>query len=120
MNAIDEYQEMKRRLAYFEAWASLVGKEYFGGTRGKGGVFGVVTRARGSLTIYHQESDGAANYHEMDESLSEKMEKAMITNAPVLIEDIRTQLLSQLKDSKEKARKLTEELNTTETEPKPM
>lgn len=66
MNSIDQYQQTKRECRNFERWESLIGKEYFGGTRGRGGEYGSVVNARFSCEIYHQESDGATNYHESD------------------------------------------------------
>jgi hypothetical protein len=64
MNAIDQYQQTQRECRDFERWKSLIGKEYFGGTRGRGGEYGSVVNANFSCEIYHQESDGATNYHE--------------------------------------------------------
>jgi hypothetical protein len=63
MNSIDKYQQTQRECRDFERWKSLIGKEYFGGTRGRGGEYGSVVNARFFCEIYHQESDGATNYH---------------------------------------------------------
>ena len=64
MNSIDQYQQTQRECRNFERWKSLIGKEYFGGTRGRGGKYGFVVNASFSCEIYHQESDGATNYHQ--------------------------------------------------------
>lgn len=110
MNAIDQYQQQKRRLELFEAWASLIGKEYFGGTRGQGGKYGEVTGATGSLTIYHQAYDGANNYHDLDKDFTGELATAMKANAALLIESVRSSLKYQLERAKVDARKLSEEL----------
>lgn len=118
MNEIDEYQTAKQRLAAFDAWAGLIGKEYFGGTRGKGGCFGEVVSASGTLTIYHQAYDGARNYHDLDEAFRRELATAMKVNSPVLINHMHKQLEAQLNAAKERARKLTEELQEKEPEEK--
>lgn len=110
-NAIDKYNQSKRNLTHFNAWASLIGKEYFGGTRGRGGKYGEVVSATGNLTIYSQEYDGASNYHELDKNFNNLLSKAMIKHSHILIEEIRKQLKEELEKSKEEAQKLIEELD---------
>lgn len=63
MSKIAEFNIAKVNLARFKEWRSLIGKEYFGGTRGKGGQYGKIVNASSELEIYHQEYDGARNYH---------------------------------------------------------
>lgn len=109
-NAIDKYIESKRNLAQFNSWAGLIGREYFGGTRGRGCEFGKVTTASGKLEIYHQEYDGAKNYHELDPKFSLLLGKAMIKHSKILIDEIRIQLENELREDTAKAQKLIEEL----------
>lgn len=109
-NAIDKYNESKRNLAQFNSWAGLIGREYFGGTRGRGGEYGEVVSATGNLNIYSQEYDGANNYHELDPKFSLFLSKAMIKHSKILIDEIRLQLENQLREDTAKAQKLIEEL----------
>ncbi len=73
MSAIIKYNHAKQALGEACQWWALHGKEYFGGTCGKGNEYGHfasgATMVNG-LTIYHQEYDGAANYHDCPKSLS--------------------------------------------------
>lgn len=113
MNAIDNYNELKNKVARFERWAGLLGKEYFGGTSGRGGQYGRVVpfETTGKLTIYHQEYDGANNYHEMDKEFEEFLQKAMIQHSQNLIESMRESLNKELEIAKQKAAELVKELN---------
>jgi hypothetical protein len=111
MNAIDKYNNSKQELARFNSWASLIGKEYFGGTRGRGGEYGEVVSAKGNLTIYSQPYDGANNYHDLDKQFLPYLSKAMIQHSHVLIESIRKQLTEEVEANKIEAQKLVAELN---------
>lgn len=110
MNAIDNYNQIKNKVARFEQWANLLGKEYFGGTRGKGREYGKVVSAHGKLTIYHQEYDGANNYHDLNKEFDDVLESAMIQNASTLIDSMRKSLNQQLGKAREEAAKLVKEI----------
>lgn len=111
MNAIDEYNQLKNKVARFESWASLIGKEYFGETRGKGGKYGEIVSASGNLTVYHQAWDGANNYHDLDKEFHGILELAMKEHSHILIESMRKSLNKQLEIAKQKAAELVKELN---------
>ena len=60
MSAIDDYNQFKRDRRAAEDWAALIGAPY----RGGGGGIGKVHRAEVKAIVYHQERDGATNYHD--------------------------------------------------------
>lgn len=110
MNAIDKYNETKYKAQRFEQWAGKLGKEYFGGTRGEGNQYGEIISASGHLTIYHQEYDGATNYHEMDKNFDYLLSAAMKTNGHLLVKEMREILSKELEAAKAEAQKLAAEL----------
>lgn len=110
MNTIDNYNLLKSKVARFESWASLIGKEYFGGTRGKGGEYGEITTASGSLTIYHQAYDGANNYHNLDKEFECVLQLAMKEHGHILIESMRKSLNKELEKARQEAAELAKEL----------
>ena len=110
MNAIDKYNQAKQEFQQFERWAGLINKEYFGGTRGKGGEYGRVISANGTLTIYHQEYDGATNYHDIPNEYKSVLSVAMQNKSAILIEEMRRILQKNLTEAKEEAKKLAEEI----------
>lgn len=110
MNPLETYQQAKRELQQFNAWASLIGKEYFGGTRGKGCEYGSVVSATGSLTIYYQESDGAKNYHDSSQKVNGHIAKAMIEHQAAILASVRRQLEEELQTAKQEAANLAAEL----------
>jgi len=112
MNAIDEYIKAKESLRRFNAWAELIGKEYFGGTRGKGGEYGQVVNADGKMTVYSQAYDGANNYHDLDGDFRGNLSSAMVRHSAFLINDIRQQLETNVLVKANQAAKLTEEINS--------
>lgn len=113
MNPIDTYLKQKRELEYFREWRSLIGKEYFGGTRGKGGEYGSVVSAQGSLTIYHQASDGATNYHDLDKALVADFGEVMKEMSTALLDRLEARLVANLEPLRKAAEALSMELNAT-------
>lgn len=114
MNAIDDYIKAKDSLRRFNQWAALIGKEYFGGTRGRGGQFGSICSAEGKLTIYSQAYDGANNYHDLDGDFRGHLGSAMARLGEHLINDIRSQLEADMKNKAAEAAKLSDELKALE------
>lgn len=90
MQEIIEYNKAKLALEQFRQWESLIGKEYFGGTRGKGGEYGKISSVKFTCEIYHQASDGAKNYHESVEltgSAVNAIDKAAMIHAPIILQE---------------------------------
>lgn len=104
MNKIEEYRQMKRHADHASAWLSLHGNEYFGGARGKGGQYGsFITHGVSvqGLQIYHQEYDGATNYHECPIELAREIGAVLVTTG-VGLEVIR-QALASLQNKAQRA-----------------
>lgn len=110
MNAIDEYLKAKEHLKRFRSWRSLIGKEYFGGTRGKGGEYGKIVKAECVLEIYYQEFDGATNYHRSNEKTSSKLAAAVIKNSQLLLDDVEKMLLEDVELARIEASKIAKEI----------
>ena len=66
MSKIAEYTKLKLEVADAKAWAALIGSEY----RGGGGGVGKLTSLSIKATAYHQQYDGATNYHDAPGPLS--------------------------------------------------
>lgn len=94
MSAADKFNAAKRSLQIFRSWKSLIGKEYTGGTRGKGGEYGEVVRAVFTCEIYHQEYDGATNYHRSNQAYQEVLNEAARQHASAIL-DTAEQMLAQ-------------------------
>ncbi len=111
-NEIEAYKLAKDRLRRFLAWRSLIGKEYFGGTRGKGGQFGsvVIFDTSSSITIYHQEYDGASNYHTNDPMFREEFAFAAKENAEVILNSVQKQLEAALGKARQSAEAIAAEI----------
>lgn len=112
MNPIESYQKAKQRLASFNRWANLLGKEYVGGTRGKGGEYGKIISAQGTLTIYFQEYDGANNYHDMEPDFATELAVAMRANGKQLLDTMREVLEHEVKKCAAEAKAFTEQINS--------
>lgn len=111
MNAIDKYLKLKREFEYFNGWRSLIGAKYFGGTRGKGGEYGKVVSATGSLTIYHQASDGAKNYHEMHDTVRPEFQEVLKEMSAELLRRTEVKLRAKLEAARKEAEALSMELS---------
>lgn len=109
-NEIDSYKHAKDRLRRFLDWRGLIGKEYFGGTRGKGGEFGHVCSASCAFTIYRQEYDGATNYHYADTPLQEEFANAAILNSNLILDSVQKQLEDKVEEAKKLAEKIAREI----------
>ena len=64
---IEQYNAAKREQTTCLAWTALIGNPYRGGG---GGVGELKSLSLGSVTVYHQYSDGANNYHEIPAALA--------------------------------------------------
>jgi hypothetical protein len=64
---IEQYNAAKREQTTCLAWTALIGNKYHGGGGGIGELKSLSLR---SVTVYHQYSDGATNYHEIPAALA--------------------------------------------------
>lgn len=85
MSATIAFNAAVQKLRSFRAWKSLIGKEYFGGTRGKGGEYGAVTNATFTCEIYWQQYDGSTNYHPPDKEYQEILNQAALQHASAIL-----------------------------------
>lgn len=106
MSAILEYQRVKREFLDFENLLALVGKPYGGG----GGGIGGYVNAHFSVSIYHQEYDGATNYHEVEKSIQYIVNDAALKMAPQIMETVRKYLAEKLKSAAILARKESDQI----------
>ncbi len=110
-NEIDDYKKQIEILRQFDQWARLIGKEYYGGTRGKGGEFGrVVNVSSPKIEVYYQEYDGATNYHEYPPECSSAMSKAVMKHSGQIIQTAREILIKDLSVARKAAQKWAEEM----------
>ena len=82
MPKVEEYRAAKRALREAEQVADLIGKEYHGG----GGGIGKIHSLSIAMEVYHQEYNGATNYHRA-KSLDSAMSAVARAIAPKLIAD---------------------------------
>ena len=64
---IEQYNAAKREQTTCLAWTELIGNKYRGGG---GGIGELKSLSLGSVTVYHQYSDGTTNYHEIPAALA--------------------------------------------------
>ena len=86
MSKIDDLKTAKRDVVEAKTWAGKIGDMYYGGNRGKGKL-GSIVEARVGLTVYHQYSDGAKNYHESPAALNEALQEVLKRHHAALIEE---------------------------------
>ena len=110
MNPIELYIASKAKLERFLSWRSLIGQEYFGGTRGKGGQYGSVVSARCSLTIYFQEYDGAQNYHDSSTDLASFFASAAVANSKAILDHVQGQLERDVEAAKQASEEMAREI----------
>lgn len=67
MSKIDDYRKFQADLRHAKCWADLIGNRY----RGGGGGVGELREIKVEATVYHQESDGANNYHAAPSALNQ-------------------------------------------------
>lgn len=89
---IDRYNGAKREQRECQSWAAMLGKTYYGGTRGQGErgelrSLHLAMRGDDAPTIYYQESDGAKNYHTMPAALAPHLEAAIKARFAELLKD---------------------------------
>ena len=73
---VDDFKRLSAELHWAKNWFGKYGREYHGG----GGGIGDLASAHNdklNLTIYHQPSDGATNYHEIPKEFVPYMLKAI-------------------------------------------
>ena len=99
MNAIEAFQQKRRALRDAESWRALIGKRYGGG----GGGTGNVCKAVVTLTVYHQEYDGATNYHEAPHELRGFIERIAMQRGVELIDEALAVMRMDVRSAAEKA-----------------
>lgn len=84
MSKIDTYLKEKEKFNRAIRWKSLIGSKFGGG----GGGVGYVIKAITTMEIYHQEYNGAKNYHESIEidGLSDFLNEATRGHSGAIIE----------------------------------
>lgn len=86
MKALEAYREAKHALTEAERWYALIGKEYMGGTRGRGGEYGRVRKCTvAECVVYYQAYDGATNYHNIPDKLRHSLGVVLVKHAPGLL-----------------------------------
>ena len=86
MSKFDEYKKAKACAEQARAWYSLLGKKYYGGTRGQGEL-GRIVSTEASITIYYQHSDGDKNYHQSPEALNRELAAVLKRRQKELVEE---------------------------------
>ena len=76
MNSLKLYNDHKLAIKNANHWAGLIGKKYNGGGGGTGNIASLTISTR----IYHQEYDGATNYHEIPEVFGKYLAKTVLKN----------------------------------------
>lgn len=99
MNAIQWFQLQKANLADARSWAGLIGKKYSGG----GGGYGEITKVNAIVTVYHQEYDGATNYHEAPKAMREAIEATIREQGGQIIASALARLEAYVRDAAKKA-----------------
>lgn len=105
MNEIERYRKCKADAAKARAYLSLIGKPERTTARGKG----YLASISASVTIHHQETDGAANYHkneDFDAAFSEVLKK----NFSVLANETLAFLDKKASDAAHEAKEAVERL----------
>lgn len=74
------YREAAATLRSAEQYVELVGSRYEGG----GGGIGRVHDVSVAVTVYHQERDGATNYHDSSEPFNDALGRAIKENFQML------------------------------------
>lgn len=101
---IQQYQGAKREHDECAAWAALIGKKYNGGGGGIGELKSLrLMGGEGSPTVYHQDSDGAKNYHLMPAALAPHLEAAIKAQFGELLADALERQKAALKQAAEEA-----------------
>jgi hypothetical protein len=81
---IEQYNAAKREQTTCLAWTALIGNKYHGGG---GGIGELKSLSLGSVTVYHQYSDGATNYHEIPAALAPHLCAAIKARFGELVSD---------------------------------
>ena len=106
MNAIEAFQKKRNELGNAREWAQLIGKPY----RGGGGGIGEVRSAYADFEIYHQETDGATNYHTNPTCLRPYIERVVLSEASSIIGRALDLLAADVAEAARKARAEAEEV----------
>jgi hypothetical protein len=81
MRDIDKFTKYQQEIGYATGWAGLIGKPYHGGGGGVGEITGITL----NVTVYHQEYDGATNYHDVPDALKVELARAVRRNFKTLL-----------------------------------
>lgn len=103
--SIEKFRAASSALLAFDRVRSLIGKRYGGG--GGGGGVGSIVKAHAAIEIYHQEYDGARNYHDVgcgNEHVKAAVDAAAREFAPAILARARELLAEKLKDAATLAR----------------
>lgn len=97
--SISAFQTKQRELKAAKQWFSLYSKPYHGG----GGGIGRFVNPSISLEIYHQEYDGATNYHKPSKEFGHYLDKAVESFSKQIVEKALALLKNDVKDLAVKA-----------------
>lgn len=95
---IEEYAKLKREMADATEWLGLIGKPYSGGGGGVGKLKPADIQV--SVEVYHQEYNGANNYHKIPNALRDELKCMLAEQMLTLVWAARNRLeahLSQLR-----------------------
>jgi hypothetical protein len=76
MSAIENFRKHQDDQMRAKQWAGLIGKIYGGG----GGGTGRLSTLSVTAQVYHQERDGAKNYHDLPDALRFELQAAIVNN----------------------------------------
>ena len=100
---INEFRTLSAQLHYSQNWFGKFGREFRGGG---GGVGHLASQHNDKimLTIYHQASDGATNYHEIPMEFVPYMMKSIRKNFEAIAKEAIEMMEADLKKAAEEAR----------------
>lgn len=81
MSKVSEYENFRHEIAKSKRWFGLLGKPYKGG----GGGIGKISKAQCVVEIYHQEYDGANNYHKAEGAVVAELDHVFMEAVPALL-----------------------------------
>ena len=109
--SIEQYKILKCEHIEAVKWLSLIGSPYHGGGGGIGNLRTLkLDKGDGAPTVYHQQYDGANNYHIMPSSLAPYLEAEIKARFNELIKGALARQEVELKTASEQALKEHEEL----------
>jgi hypothetical protein len=81
MSKISDCEKLRHEIAKSKQWFALLGSPY----RGGGGGVGKISSVKCTLEIYHQEYDGASNYHKISGAVEAELDLVFREAAPALL-----------------------------------